>query len=119
MFLAFWWRILGRPLEYLADKAVCIVKACCVLHNLLAYIDGVNTPVSRYIPANFSDSDTTGSPQLEEWLAGDTNFLEPLGPRQLSRARLPDGLLSVNTWNGTMAEQHSLLRSTWSNCIDQ
>lgn len=60
------WRILGRPLECLPDKAVHIVKACLVLHNLLAYTDEVSTSVSTYIPANFTDADTTGSPQLGE-----------------------------------------------------
>ncbi len=93
------WRILGHPLECLPDKAVCIVKACCVLHNFLAYTDEVNTPVCRYIPANFTDSDTTGSPQLGEWrrvVAGDTNVLEPLDPRQLSRARSTRAALGVH-----------------------
>lgn len=83
------WRILGRPLECLPDKAVDIVKACSALHNFLAYTDEVSTPVSRYIPANFTDTDTTGSPQLGEWrrvVSGDTNLLEPLDPRHFSRA---------------------------------
>ncbi|KAL1250523.1 hypothetical protein QQF64_018324 [Cirrhinus molitorella] len=81
------WRILGRPLECLPDKAVKIVKAC--ESNFLANTDEVSTPVSRYIPANFADSDTTGLPQLGEWhrvVASDTNLLEPLDPRYLSRA---------------------------------
>lgn len=77
------WRILGRSLECLSDKAVWIIQACCVLHNFLAYTDEVNTLVIRHIPANFTDSDTTGSPQIGEWcrvVAGDTNVLEPLDP---------------------------------------
>ncbi|XP_057183837.1 putative nuclease HARBI1 [Triplophysa rosa] len=92
------WRILGRPLECRPDKAVDIVKACCVLHNFLACTDEVNTAVNRYIPANFTDSDTTGSPQLGEWrrvVAGDTNVFEPLDPRNLSRARSSRAAIGV------------------------
>ncbi|KAI7803930.1 hypothetical protein IRJ41_013595 [Triplophysa rosa] len=77
------WQILGRHLECRPDKAVDIVKACCVLHKFLACTDEVNTAVNRYILANFTDSDTTGSPQLGEWrrvVAGDTNVFEPLDP---------------------------------------
>ncbi|XP_057201095.1 uncharacterized protein LOC130561032 isoform X2 [Triplophysa rosa] len=92
------WQILGRHLECRPDKAVDIVKACCVLHKFLACTDEVNTAVNRYILANFTDSDTTGSPQLGEWrrvVAGDTNVFEPLDPRNLSRARSSRAAIGV------------------------
>ncbi|KAI7810021.1 putative nuclease HARBI1-like, partial [Triplophysa rosa] len=95
------WRILGRPLECRPDKAVDIVRACCVLHNFLACTDEVNTAVNGYIPANFTDSDTTGSPQLGEWrrvVAGDhpaCNVFEPLDPCNLSRTRSSRAAIGV------------------------
>ncbi|XP_012693796.2 putative nuclease HARBI1 [Clupea harengus] len=81
------WRILSRPLKFLPDKAVNILKACIAIHNFLSYTDDANSPVSRYIPAHFADSDTTGSPQPGEWRrvsAGDRNLFEPLDPHYLS-----------------------------------
>ncbi len=82
------WRILGRPLEFLPDKAVNIIKACIALHNFLAHTDEVNTAVSRYIPASFVDSETSGSSQPGEWrtvVADDTSFSEAVAPRCLPR----------------------------------
>ncbi|CAM4596911.1 unnamed protein product [Leuciscus chuanchicus] len=113
------WRILGRPLECLPDKAVDIVKACSVLHNFLAYTDEVSTPVSRYIPANFTDTDTTGSPQLGEWrrvVSGDTNLLEPLDPRHLSRARSTRAAVGVrNDLTAFFQSPHGIV--PWQNNI--
>lgn len=84
------WRVLGRPLEFMPEKAVNIIKACIVLHNFLAYNDEVNTPVNKYIPENFADSDTTGSLQPGDWravVAEDTKLLEHLDPEYLSKSR--------------------------------
>ncbi|KAL1256553.1 hypothetical protein QQF64_012098 [Cirrhinus molitorella] len=53
---------LNLPME----KQLSSLQSQTVLHNFLAYTDEVSKPVSRYIPANFADSDTTGSPQLGE-----------------------------------------------------
>ncbi|XP_072097624.1 putative nuclease HARBI1 [Mobula birostris] len=48
-------RILGRPLEFLPDKAVNIVKAYIARLNLFTYTGEANTPVSRYTLANFAN----------------------------------------------------------------
>lgn len=124
------WRILSRPLEFLPEKAVNVVKACIVLHNFLAYNDEVNTPVSKYIPENFADSDTTGSFQPGNWravVAEDTDLLEPLDPEYLSRSRPTKAATSVR--NDLMAffqtsqgclpwQDNGMPWSTWSGTLN-
>lgn len=91
------WRILSRPLEFLPDKAVNIVKACIALHNFMANSD-VNTAKCRYIPANFVDSDSTGSTQPGQWrkvVAGNTKLLEHLDPHDLSRGGCTRTAISI------------------------
>lgn len=124
------WRILGRQLEFLPEKAVNVVKACIALHNFLAYNDEVNTPANKYIPENFADSDMKGSPHPGDWravVAEDTNLLESLDPEYLSRSRPTKAATSVR--NDLMAffqtpqgclpwQDNGMPWSTWSRTLN-
>ncbi|KAM4618365.1 uncharacterized protein ACJ7VT_007767 [Polymixia lowei] len=77
--LAARWRILGRPIECVPEKAEVIVRACVALHNFLICTDAAADRVTRYIPPNFTDTDnnTTGELHHGEWrrhVEGDTNL---------------------------------------------
>lgn len=91
------WRILGRTLEVLPDKAVHVVKACVVLHNYLTYTDEVNTPESPYVPPQFTDTDCAGTIQPGEWrreVAGNTN-VAPIPLSQMTRGRSTRAALAL------------------------
>uniref|UniRef100_A0AAV2J5Q9 DDE Tnp4 domain-containing protein n=1 Tax=Knipowitschia caucasica TaxID=637954 RepID=A0AAV2J5Q9_KNICA len=93
------WRILGRPLEALPEKAKTIVKTCVVLHNYLTYTDEGNTEPCRYITPSFVDVDTVGQLQEGEWrrVTAGSNGLENLAPHQLTRARSTRAARAVRT----------------------
>ncbi|XP_034029945.1 putative nuclease HARBI1 [Thalassophryne amazonica] len=77
------WRILGRPIEFHTDKAINVVKACVALHNYLISTDDTNVQAARYIPLNFTDSQSeSGEMQDCEWrrqVADDSGLVNP-GP---------------------------------------
>lgn len=92
------WRILGRAVDFLPEKAVDVVKACVVLHNYLTYTNEASTPDKRYIPPNFVDTESFRSVKAGEWrtvVANDSNLVNPVDPAQMSRARSTRAALRV------------------------
>lgn len=114
------WRILGRPIEFMPDKAVDVVKACLVLHNYLTHTDE-----SCYIPQCFADSDSAESMQPGEWrsvVANDSNLVKSVTPMQRSRSGSTSDAAAVRSDlmaffqspQGSVSWQHdSALWDTW------